>query len=176
MEASQLRSMLESVNCESKVTVLPADGLEIYNKHMMPPNRFCTILNTDPEVFPGEHWICIVVLIDGRLVIFDSLASDQHIINPYVKRFADLFPTKSLYKNVGLLQDPFSSSCGLFCIYFFHHLCNEGMDFQSIINEKFTDNLRLNECNVLEFINSRFDNELYKNVQSTCDNVSINKY
>ena len=169
METGKLKSMLKSVNCEMLVSVLPADGLEIFNKQNMPPAKFCTILNTDPHPLPGEHWICLAVLEGERLLIFDSLASNQHLNNTFVKRFCNLFPPGNLYKNEGLLQDPFSPSCGLFCVYFFHCLCNEHLSFKSIIENKFTDNLNENECIVLEFVNSRYDKALYKNVQSTCE-------
>jgi hypothetical protein len=167
METKQLKQMLHSINCSHSVVVIPADGLLIYTKENMPPVGFVAIVNTDPSTDVGEHWVCIEVLSKYEVSIFDSLASDQHVSNKYIKVFRELFP--KLEKNNGLLQDPFSSSCGMFCIYFFHFRCNEKMSLQSIIANKFSDDITYNECTVLLFISERYDSNLYSNVKSTCN-------
>jgi hypothetical protein len=165
METYQLKQMLLSVNCKD-VSVLPANGLSIYTKQNFPPVGFAAIINTDPSTEPGEHWICIKVLKETILLLFDSLSSEQHITNKYIRNFRNLFPC--LERNHGLLQDPFSTSCGLFCVYFFHFHCNEKMSLSEIVEKKFTKNVIQNECAVLEFVASRYDKSLYSNVKSTC--------
>jgi hypothetical protein len=169
MDSRELREMLRSIHCEQEVSVLPADALELYSREKMPPVGFSCILNTEPSTDSGEHWIGIKVLSKNKLIIFDSLSSDQHLQNKYVKPFRKLFHGRdSLERNVGLLQDPFSTSCGMFCIYFFHHYCNEKMSLPEIIESKFSEDIIENECLVLSFISSRYDKNLYSNVISTC--------
>src|SRR5579859_7217660 len=148
METNQLREMLHSFSCNN-INVLPADGLSIYTKHNRPPTGFAAIVNTDPSTKKGEHWICLKVINPEFFILFDSLSSDQHIHNEYIQRFRELFPC--LERNQGLLQDPFSTSCGLFCVYFFHFHCNKNMSLEHIIKKKFTKNVMHNECLVLQF-------------------------
>jgi hypothetical protein len=166
METSELKEMLRSIKCENYVSILPADALSAYSAKKMPPVGFTAILNTDPITEKGEHWICVKVLSENELLIFDSLSSNQQIHNKYIKPFRKLFPL--LYRNDGLLQDPFSTSCGMFCIYFFHCYCNEKIPLLLIIEKKFTDDVVTNECLVLSFISSNYDENLYSNVSSTC--------
>ena len=166
MNTNKLRHMLNSINCQQNVIVIPADGLSVYSEKNMPPVGYSAICNTHPSTRMGEHWICLQVLGKDKLLIFDSLSSGQHLHNEYIRKFRNLFP--HLERNDGLLQDPFSSSCGLFCIYFFHYKCNQNMSLKMLIDKKFTDNVILNECQVLQFISKRYDKKLYSNFISTC--------
>jgi Adenovirus endoprotease len=165
METNQIREMLSSFNCKN-INVIPADGLSVYTKQKPPPVGFQAVVNTDPSTKMGEHWLCLKVLSSKVLLLFDSLSSEQHVHNKYIRSFREIF--LCLERNQGLLQDPFSTSCGLFCVYFFHFLCNEKMSLNDIVKKKFTKNVVHNECLVLEFIASRYDKKLYSSVRSTC--------
>ena len=158
--------MLRDVHCKNKVIVIPADGLSIFSRKNMPPVGYSAIVNTHPGSKPGEHWVCVEVLSDEKILIFDSFASKQYLYNKYIAAFKNLFP--KLERNEGLLQDPFSTSCGMFCVYFFHYRCNENMSMNSILMFKFSDDIVDNVCLVLQFIDSRYSRHLFANVKSTC--------
>lgn len=166
METKQLEEMLSIINCEHRVVVISADKLLLFNKQNMPPVGYTAIVNTHPSTKSGEHWVCITVISNNEVSIFDSLSSDQHLHNKYFNIFVNLF--SKLEKNVGLLQDPFSASCGLFCIYYLYYICNKKMTMASVINLKFTDNVLENECLVLKLIGTKYNSTLYSHVKSTC--------
>ena len=73
------------------------------------------VINTDRQEGPGEHWV--VVWFDGwgRGEYFDSfgLPAVYRDIEDFILRHCQSY----LY-NQRVLQDPLSSTCGLYCMYY----------------------------------------------------------
>lgn len=165
-DTQQLKHMLQSVGCSDIVEILSADDLLYYTKANLPFSGFKCIVNTHPRSKPGEHWVCIEVLNSKTLLLFDSLASDQHLTNIYFIPFFRLY--QNIEYNKGILQDPFSETCGLHCIYYYHHRCNNNMPMVKIIRHKYGSDLIENECRVLSFISKRYKPEFYSTAYSSC--------
>lgn len=90
--------------------VLSSDCLPIYRN-----NSSGFIINLDPHTLPGSHWIAIFFNDNGRVYFFDSYGRkprNKNILN-FMKRNA-----KMIFYNKVCVQDFYSVSCGLFCLYF----------------------------------------------------------
>lgn len=72
------------------------------------------IINLQTHNLPGTHWICLKK-IKQDIYYFDSLSLsiDSYIMNYLLKQnFVHIF------KNRFSVQNPFSSTCGLHCVFF----------------------------------------------------------
>ena len=97
------------------------------------------IVNTDPCKDDGQHWVGVVILKNGRGEYFDSFGRQplQEIID-YFRIHATVYS-----KSRKMIQHPFSSSCGLFCIQYINHR-SKGGDLHSYVSG-FSDDLDSNE-------------------------------
>ena len=97
------------------------------------PNRDqAFIINTDPCIKEGQHWVALTILKDGSAEYFDSFG--RRILNTYIQQYVDEHCTKPPCKQSAVwLQHPLSKSCGLFCIDFIKHR-SKGFDLESYLS------------------------------------------
>ena len=121
--------------CPNFIGIYPCDRLPVIRSNVS------MIINTDISSGPGEHWIAVYV---GRntLYFFDSIGRViDEFSNPFrdhIKTFSDNFIVKDESK---LLQNPFSNTCGYWCIfYIFCKTCRVDRPFSY-----FYDDLEYNE-------------------------------
>jgi len=120
--------------------VLPIDKLP--SKSI---ERSFFIINTDPALLPGEHWVCIFFPQESPPEFFDSLGRDP---NYYSHNLAAFLGGRYMY-NTARVQAYYSSTCGLYCLYFLHHRIR-GVNFVDIL-KTFSSNLDYNEDVVINF-------------------------
>lgn len=75
------------------------------------------IVNTDLEINPGQHFICIIKH-KNTLILWDSFGSDYHY-----SLFLEQMPNPCnhdiiILVNTNMYQSIFSKGCGYFCIWF----------------------------------------------------------
>ena len=112
------------------------------------------VINTDPAHEPGEHWVAL--LWDKDINYFDSYGLPP--LKP-IKRFLQ---GTSWNENVWMLQQPFSSVCGLYCIFMLHHLSM--MSMKDIITYSFNENDTQNDEFILQWFLQTYGT-LYKEAQ-----------
>lgn len=77
-------------------------------------------------VAKGEHWIAIVLLEDGTSVYFDSFGNPPE--RKEVTDFLSQVSRNGCLYNTQMVQSPFSSTCGVFCIDFLISImCGESL-------------------------------------------------
>ena len=89
------------------------------------------IVNTDLSDDPGEHWVAVYFR-DNRVIYFDSygMSPDKDYILPFIKR-----NSSGWIQNTEMLQDPWSKTCGMWCIYIIHQL-KRGHDLKTAIHKE----------------------------------------
>jgi hypothetical protein len=111
------------------------------------------VANVDRSNMPGSHWIAFWFASPSHGEFFDSLGQSPET---YTFSFVS-FLTNNCSKwtcNDRILQSPFSSVCGHFCIYFISYRCrNISM---STIVYKFSKNLEQNYELVAAFVSKTF--------------------
>ena len=94
---------------------------------MLKKYPFCFVANTDKEGTNGEHWVSCFVKNKKSIEYFDSLGEEPNQdLKNYLSNFSKI--KKSKYR----IQNPFSDSCGYYCIYFIVNKCL-GIKFNTII-------------------------------------------
>ena len=86
------------------------------------------IVNTDPCKDDGQHWVESVILRNGKGEYFDSFG------RPPPQEIAQYFSNHATAYNSSrkVIQHPFSSSCGLYCIQYINHR-SRGRDLKSFV-------------------------------------------
>lgn len=84
------------------------------------------IVNTDPCTQDGQHWVAVSVLSDGTGEYFDSFARP---VPKEIRKFLANHVVK-YEKSDKMIQHPFSTSCGQFCIQYIN-LRSRGQDILS---------------------------------------------
>lgn len=78
------------------------------------------IFNLDPSYEEGSHWVCIMLRPIQKAFYFDSYGMEPN--HPAFEKFMDNY-----YEfNDRLLQNPGSTNCGQWCLYFIHHMIEDG--------------------------------------------------
>lgn len=134
MNTSQVNKAL------AKVSIFK--GTFARDKLPAPRVRPCAfVANTDEYGKPGEHWVAIILLPNGKGEYFDPFGlpplHKQFIV--YLKKHCK----KGWVYNRTTLQNPYSKSCGPFCIKFIKARANR-IKFQNFLN-KYSTNLSNNE-------------------------------
>ena len=113
---------------------MPVKG-EVCAKDLLPDRKplhtKAYIVNTDLSDDPGEHWTAVYFR-DDRVIYFDSygLPPDKDYILPFIKR-----NSTGWIQNTQVLQDPWSNTCGMWCIYIIYQL-NRGHDLKTAIHKE----------------------------------------
>jgi hypothetical protein len=72
------------------------------------------VINTDSSSEPGEHWVAIILLANGRGEFFDSFGLPP-LHEDFVNYLTNNAPNGWIWNNLAL-QAATEKSCGLFCI------------------------------------------------------------
>ena len=73
------------------------------------------VVNTDRARGPGEHWVCIYLNPTGVGEYFDSYGFPPR--HREIKTFLQNNSQRYIYNNL-VLQEPFSQTCGYYCVYY----------------------------------------------------------
>lgn len=74
------------------------------------------VVNTDSKKFEGEHWLGILLLPDGTGEYFDPFGFPP--LHTQLNNYMTINCTRGFQYNSRTIQNPISSSCGLFVIDF----------------------------------------------------------
>jgi len=112
----------------------------------------CAILNLDRKNQPGSHWVAVFIDESGVGEYFDTYGrppKKSQIKNYFKKHALD-------WKfNEKMIQSPYSSVCGQFCIYYLCHRIR-GISMEEIC-DRFSNNGETNDFLVMRWVNKRFD-------------------
>lgn len=113
-------------------------------------NHCFIICNTDTNEGPGKHWILFIKR-KNIVECFDSLGIDNEkkaLLEKYCKF---KYATEIIY-NETQYQPIDSISCGKFVLYFLmERYYNPDLDFEELLSECFSSDLKQNEIDVMEF-------------------------
>ena len=93
--------------------VFPLNGLPRYI-HQRPA---FLVVNTRTNDLPGDHWLCLLLLDDGRGEVFNSTGlPPPTLIARWMNRMARVWTY-----NEQAYQSPGSATCGAYCVYVILH-------------------------------------------------------
>lgn len=122
--------------------VFPSDSMP---NHV--PKHSAFIINLDPKYLPGSHWIGVYFR-NKTVHYFDSYGLKPS--NKNILHF--LHNHSSIIKyNDARLQNDFTTSCGLFCLFFLYH-CTREKNMHSLSRT----NREKNEKTVKKFVLNKF--------------------
>ena len=111
----------------------------------IPHYPFLAVINTQSHNLPGEHWIAIYINEKRRGEVFDSLATPT---NAFLSRWMNRH-TRSWRRNSHRFQNPLSSSCGAFVLFYILQRCE--CDMMKCVTKRFTASFPANEKLVRDF-------------------------
>ena len=150
MNTQQLQSILSQDQCTG-----PIFG-GVYSSDCLPKKapwgKRIFIANTDPSSQPGRHWVAFYFGKDGVCNYFDSygLPPLRAEFVSFMERNAD-----SWVNNERRVQNPYSTLCGEYCLFFAAHMCR-GLKMSQIL-KLFDDDKRLNDAMVVDFVHNYFN-------------------
>lgn len=124
------------------VNVYAADRLPKNNLNF-DANNFFLISNDSPSTSSGRHWLAFYLTRKNNkniIEFFDSYGLSPYT-NKYFTRFLKHFGDKIIY-NKKMLQSPFSTKCGKYCICFLHHrsIDKTMTSFLNLFSDDYTEN------------------------------------
>lgn len=153
MQSSEIYDIIQ------KFPSINQNFLGVYSINTIPKkinkNHFL-ISNTSKDTETGQHWFCILKTSNKTYEYFDSLGIDSNKIDKL--KFYKIFKLQSSVKfNETAVQQPHSSTCGYFVLYFIiHRMHNLDLSFNEVLDEIFVLNKEENETNVMKFASSNF--------------------
>ena len=110
------------------------------------------VINLDPHFMKGSHWVALYFDSYGAAEYFDSYGRKPgtRLVQNYVKKYAIDWS-----HNTKMLQSPYSSTCGEYCIYYLYYKCR-GRSLNHILND-FSDDFQSNDVKVKTWLNSKFE-------------------
>jgi len=133
----------EIENALKRKCVKDFDG--VFSADTLPAKPRLLVVNTDPALSPGRHWVCMYVD-NGRGEYFDSFGQPP---TANFERYLNRHCTSWTFNNKQL-QSVISRFCGHYCIYYCV-LKSRGVDMPKIVNS-FTDDTALNDVLVHRFV------------------------
>lgn len=99
--------------------------LGVFPRDRIPMQDLCypcsIVLNTDKSNDPGTHWVCVYFNYNDGAEWFDSYG-----LSPQYKEFRNVVNTANYWSyNSIQLQSFFTTTCGLWCIYYIIHRAND---------------------------------------------------
>ena len=105
------------------------------------------ICNDQPSTEKGNHWFLIYIE-PTKIYFIDSFARKP---NYYGIDWKLKTLKKPIYQLKNILQNPFSTVCGKYCLFFIYHLCRN-YSLEYIVNNYFSNDCVLNDENVKDFV------------------------
>ena len=133
--------------------VFPSDELP----SRVPEGKRLFIANTDPAAEPGQHWVALYFGKGPHCTYFDSYGLPPFVGG--IDRFIDGNAECWTY-NEKSLQDPNSTMCGHYCVFFAVHLC-DGMSLGRI-QRMFHKDKQWNDRMVEAFVRERYKSNYVK--------------
>ena len=150
MNTKQIRFALEKNPITSPVFrgVFAADQLPV--PHYTSPSAY--VANCSNADSGGTHWSAFYQDDPSIMEVFDSYGKPLDFYNPHLLSF-----THGLQqiRQVQALQQPLSTVCGQYCLYFLFNRCS-GESYSQLIHS-FTDNPLINDKIVCQYVNQCFD-------------------
>lgn len=110
------------------------------------------IVNLSPQGTDGSHWTCFYSS-NFVLECFDPLGSRENVESILLQSPALLRDIKRVKLSQEAYQEPASSSCALFCIYFItKRLFRMQYSFESVLSNFFSSDTARNEQRVQTFL------------------------
>ena len=125
---------MDTIQLSRILNNMPVKG-EVCAKDLLPERKpldtKAYIVNTDLSDDPGEHRVAVYFR-DNKVIYFDSygMSPDKDYILPFIKR-----NSSGWIQNKEMLQDPWSKTCGRWCIFIIHQL-NRGHDLKAAIHKE----------------------------------------
>lgn len=116
-----------SVTSETYRGCFPSDQLPPQDQKKFP---YCMVVNVDPSVLDGSHWVAIYCLSPRHVEYYDSLG-DWPPLSDHISRYLSTF-SHVRYNSIPL-QSSYARSCGRHAIFFLYNRC-EGKSFEQIVN------------------------------------------
>lgn len=114
--------------------------------------------NLDVNSSSGSHWICILRNDKNQIELFDSLGVSEIKLEWFLKH-NNLKKLNKLLYNTTPVQSLYSNSCGKFVLYFIiKRLMNIDINFETLLNNIFSQNEDENEIVVSGFLNDLLTN------------------
>lgn len=123
---------------------------EISDIQLKPNTGF--IVNTDVKRLPGKHWVAFFLSESHTLEIFDSYGSSANQLLIYFKDF--MVKYSNVRVNRKRLQSRETAVCGHYCLFYL--MCRTRGYTMDHITDLFSDNYKLNDQFVYNFIDERF--------------------
>lgn len=150
MDTKQLFDFGASCDVINKhfIGVFPSDYLSIiqHHHHGFPMSA---IINLDDSTLPGTHWVAVYFNSNEEKEYMDSFGL------PPPPVFRSILSTSYSYNKV-ILQNPLSTLCGGYCLYYLHYrsLKNKMSDVFSVFD---SSNLIRNDLIVQKFMKSHYN-------------------
>lgn len=121
---------------------------------------FGLVVNTEDHTQPGGHWLAIYSssLLEP-VEYFDSYGNEP--TNKYIKDFIQNTPNRLQQHSGKQVQQVFSASCGLHCVYYLVNRCM-GIAYQDILNTYSNTKLSENDNMVNAFCKENFGFKISK--------------
>ena len=152
MNANQIYSGLKGNQITSNDIrgIFPINLLEKYGEVKRAKNN-AFVCNTAIDSHPGQHWIAIFIDYNSNGEYFDSYGQPP---NEIFSRFLDKHCTEWYWNDI-ILQSPFSSVCGQYCMYYIYgKSCNLQMtDITEVLCE-----IEKKDKYVYDFVRKTFPN------------------
>src|SRR5438874_1815188 len=110
--------------------------------NMSRKDNFAIIVNNEPSNLSGGHWIAFYKEKSCTLEFFDSLARPLETYDKDIQDFARNVGNKLIY-NINVLQEPNTTTCGGFCLYYLIHR-SRAVTFTDIVKSFNMKNLSFN--------------------------------
>ena len=153
MNAGQISKILriDPYTSKSFCGVFAADQVPVNEIISVP---YSMVINSDPSGQPGQHWMAVYVNSTRNGVFFDSYGR-KPCQNIFIK-FLKINCGNDWVYNDTVLQNPFLSTCGQFCVYFLVFM-SRGSNLGDIVAsfQGFIDN----DQAVVDFVNENFELE-----------------
>lgn len=146
MDTKEIEKYLKKIDPNIQFNVFAANKIPIY---FTPPAYL--ISNLDPDTKPGSHWVAIYVDTKGFGEYFDSFGRKPMGCHEF---FLKTNCKKWIYNNK-ILQNYFSSFCGIYClVYIFFKY--KGISMSHFLNV-FSDNTLYNDQLVQDIFKTLFN-------------------
>lgn len=106
------------------------------------------VVNLDPHMLPGSHWVAIYFYNSKKAYYFDSYGlppSNKNILRFLKKNACNIFYNKICF------QENFTMTCGHFCLYFLFK-CTRHLQLKDLS----LNNKKINETFIQKFTRQKF--------------------
>lgn len=145
MDTKEIQICLKKINPAMQFNVFPANRIPV--RVSLP---FFLVSNLDPDTKPGSHWVAIHIDKNGMGEYFDSFGRKP---TKHLEAFLNVNTKKWFYNNE-VIQNYFSSLCGMYCLIFLY-LRNKGIRMSNFV-EMFSKDTVTNDVMIYYYFKTFF--------------------